>query len=339
VGSDWQKSTGHQWKSASERDRRALALGRNQKQLATAAQLAQAGFSPGALKHRVETGRLFRLHSGVYSLNPPPFSQDQWLMGATLAGGDGSVVSDRAAGWLLGLTSEFPAVIELTSPSGAGRSRTGITIHRRVLEPRDRTCRRGIPCTTGPRTVVDLAGVIDVVELERILLLASSRGLIDKQRLEQLVIAHQGRPGASNLRAVLGWGIPFVRSPIEVLYIQICREAGVEEPLVNQPVVVGNRTFEVDFQWPTLGIIVEVDGYAFHGGRSRANADRDRDQCLGIAGWNVHRFTRDQIVEDRADVGRRTLGLIDQAKLNGRKSLRVSGNLPLNPGVRRQRRG
>ena len=36
-----------------------------------------------------------------------------------------------------------------------------------------------------------------------------------------------------------------------------------------------------------------------------ANQDRDREQCLTIGGWSVHRFTRDQIVDDPAQVAAR----------------------------------
>ena len=327
----WRKSTEDQWKSASERDRRALELGRAQKQLATTAQLANAGFSAGAIQYRADIGRLFPLHSGVYSLSPPPFTLDQQLLAATLAAGEGSAVSNHAAGWLLGLLGRFPDFIDVISLRGTGRGRRGLRVHRRSLAAVDVTHCRGIPSTNATRTIVDLASTLDVNALESALLLASSRGLINDQRLTQLAIAHHGRPGAPKLRAVLGMGTPRVRSGVEVRYLQICRTAGLQEPLVNQEIVVGNRTFEVDFHWPDLRIVVEVDGYAFHGGRSRANEDRDREQCLTIGGWSVHRFTRDQIVDDPAQVARRTVAIIRQAEFSGGKPLGVSGNPPLNP--------
>ncbi len=327
----WRKGAEGQCKAASERDRRALELGRGQKQLATTAQLASVGFSAGAVKYRADTGRLFPLHSGVHSLSPPPFTHDQRLLAATLAAGVESAVSDHAAGWLLGLLGRFPDLIDVICLRGAGRGRHGLRIHRRSLAAVDVTHCRGIPSTTATRTIVDLASTLHVHELESVLLLASSRGLINDQRLTQLVIAHHGRPGAPKLRAVLGMGTPRVRSGVEVRYLQICRMAELQEPLVNQEIVVGDRTFEVDFHWPDLRIVVEVDGYAFHGGRSRANQDRDREQCLTIGGWSVHRFTRDQIVGDPAQVARRTVAIMGQAEFSGGKPPISSGNPPLNP--------
>lgn len=313
-----QESSGSRSKSSRGRDRLALAFGRGQRQLLTATQLQQRiGFSPGAVQHRIEAGRLFTVFAGVYSLSPPPFPAEQRLLAATLACGPGTVVSDGAAGWLHGFRPSPSGPIDVISPTGSGRSRRGIQVHRRDLDPLDATRRRGLPCTSPTRTIIDLAASVSLAELEQILLLADSRGLIDGRRLRTLVRERRGRPGAPRLRTVLGFGEPFVRSPIEVLYRQICRRIGVEEPLVNQPVVVGDRTFEVDFHWPRLRLIVEVDGYAFHGGRSRANADSDRDQRLAIAGWNVHRFTRDQVVGDPGEVERRTVALIRRAELGG----------------------
>ena len=68
---------------------------------------------------------------------------------------------------------------------------------------------------------------------------------------------------------------------------------------------VEGGSLEVDLCWPDLRLIVEVDGYRFHGGRERANSDRDREQRLAIAGWQVVRFTRDQIAADPAKCARR----------------------------------
>jgi very-short-patch-repair endonuclease len=314
VADDSLKTTDPRWRSASQRDRRILAAARAQRQLLTTAQLRATGFSAGAIQYRCESGRLFRVHPGVYSLSPPPFATEQLLLGAALACGSGSVVSDDAAGWLLGLLASVPELIDVTNEKGKGRDRAGIRVHRRTLERCDITWCRRIPTTTATRTVVDLAATRGPAEIERILLLASSRRLINDRRLTQLLDARQGRPGAPALRAVLGSAVPRVRSPVEVTYLRICRDAGIEEPLINRPVAVAGRTFEVDFQWPRLRMIVEVDGYAFHGGRSRANADRDRDQLLAVGGWDVHRFTRDQIVRDPAEVRRRTRALLARAE-------------------------
>ena len=61
--------------------------------------------------------------------------------------------------------------------------------------------------------------------------------------------------------------------------------------------------------------MVELDGWRFHGGRERANADRERDQLLLLAGWRVVRFTRDQLEADRTRCAGR-LAAIARASLD-----------------------
>lgn len=300
----WRNSIEGRWKSASERDLRILRLARAQKQCVTSGQLVEAGLSPGAIEHRLRAGRWFAVHSGVYSLSPPPLAGDARLMAAVLACGPGTAASDLASAWLFDLVEGLPEIVDLTNRSGRGRGRFGIRVHRRAVDRTDLTRRRDIPTHTATRTIVDLATVLQAERLEEVLLLASSRRLIDEGRLRRLAGAPRS-PLA--LRAVLGAEIPFVRSPVEVAFRRICDRAGLETPLVNRPIEVAGQTFEVDFHWPRLRLVVEVDGYAFHGGRSRANADRDRDQVLAMHGWAVHRFTRDQIVSDPTEVGRRML--------------------------------
>jgi len=96
-----------------------------------------------------------------------------------------------------------------------------------------------------------------------------------------------------------------VRSEAEARFLTLCRRAGVAAPEVNRRIEAAGRSFEADFAWPVPRIIVEIDGCGFHGGRSRANGDRDRDQLLAIAGWRVHRFTADQLGGDPGETARR----------------------------------
>ena len=49
---------------------------------------------------------------------------------------------------------------------------------------------------------------------------------------------------------------------------------------------------EVDLAWPELLMAVELDSQRFHGDWAAAERDRDRDQCLALAGWVCHRFVR-----------------------------------------------
>jgi very-short-patch-repair endonuclease len=48
---------------------------------------------------------------------------------------------------------------------------------------------------------------------------------------------------------------------------------------------------EVDAAWRRQRLIVELDGYAFHGTRAAFERDRARDRRLAAKGWRVLRVT------------------------------------------------
>jgi very-short-patch-repair endonuclease len=64
-------------------------------------------------------------------------------------------------------------------------------------------------------------------------------------------------------------------------------------PLVNTRVA----GFEVDFHWPKQKVVVEVDGYQFHGHRGAFERDRRKGLVLAAAGIGVIRITWRQLVE------------------------------------------
>jgi very-short-patch-repair endonuclease len=51
------------------------------------------------------------------------------------------------------------------------------------------------------------------------------------------------------------------------------------------------RGFEVDCLWRAASLIVEIDGFAFHGWRRAFENDRSRDRALAAAGSHVMRVT------------------------------------------------
>jgi very-short-patch-repair endonuclease len=181
----------------------------------------------------------------------------------------------------------------------------GIVIHRRSITRRDRLIRHGIPCTSPTRTIFDLAASMPESELEPILVQADSLRILNGRRLDELVAENPGHRGVPKLRSLLTPDPIRVRSEVELDFNRLCCRAGIDVPQVNQRITVEGRSIEVDFCWPKRKVVVEVDGYAFHGGRTRANADCDRDQLLAIAGWHVIRFTADQVRDDPNEIVRR----------------------------------
>jgi very-short-patch-repair endonuclease len=93
---------------------------------------------------------------------------------------------------------------------------------------------------------------------------------------------------------------------LEELFLALCRDHDLPQPLVNQEV----ESFEVDFVWPDAHLIVEVDGWTSHGRRSSFERDRLRDAALQVAGWRVVRFTWKRLVREPAAVASQLSALI-----------------------------
>jgi very-short-patch-repair endonuclease len=84
------------------------------------------------------------------------------------------------------------------------------------------------------------------------------------------------------------------RSEAERRLLELIRAAGLPAPHCNARVL----GLEVDMVWPDLRMVVEIDGYAFHGTREAFERDRGRDARLLAAGYRVLRVTWRQIVDE-----------------------------------------
>jgi hypothetical protein len=81
-----------------------------------------------------------------------------------LACGDGALLSGSAAAYLWGILKGRAPMPEVTAPTE--RSVKGIKTHRSLhMDPRDTAKRCGIPITTIPRTIVDIAPDLTLDEL------------------------------------------------------------------------------------------------------------------------------------------------------------------------------
>ena len=92
---------------------RRLAAG--QHGIVTRAQLLNAGVGPDTVAHWIKTGRLVKLHRGVFALGHLPPSPHARTMAAVLACGPGAVLSHRSAAQLYGLV-RYTGPIEITAP-------------------------------------------------------------------------------------------------------------------------------------------------------------------------------------------------------------------------------
>ena len=217
-------------------------------------------------------------------------------MAAVLAYGPRAVVSHRSAAglWAL-LSSDGLSTVDITVVASWARGRAGIRVHlARSLERRDVRRLDGIPITSPARTLLDLAAVLSPDAFERAFAEAEARRLVRERDFADVLSRNRGRRGVGVLRAFIGEGATLVRSRAERKLLSLLRATGLPAPEVN----VRLGRFEVDLLWRTERLIVEVDGYAFHGGRAAFERDRRRDAELQAAGWRVVRVTWRQLVHE-----------------------------------------
>jgi Transcriptional regulator, AbiEi antitoxin/Protein of unknown function (DUF559) len=273
-------------------DRAIAALAARQHGVISLEQLEELGLTAGAVKHRIGAGRLHRLHVGVYAVGHRALSGRGHRLAAVLACGRDAVLSHRdgAALWEVRFTARTR--IDVTVPRAHARSQPGIDVHRvRSLHPEDCTVRDGIPVTTVARTLLDLAEVVRPREVERAFDEAERLGLLDLVALEAVCRRARGRRGLKVLRPLVADRRPSMqdtRSPLERIFLPFCRDHGIPLPATNVEVA----GLLVDAVWPAQRLIVELDGYEFHGKtRSAFEADRVRDATLQLAGYRVVRIT------------------------------------------------
>lgn len=281
--------------SAADRDITTLARG--QHGVISARQLRATGVSRTAVKRRIADGRLQSVHHGVYAIGP--LTQRARWMAAVLALGPHAVLSHRDAAALRGLRAANRSAIDVTVARRA-RARPGITVHETGnLHPRDRTRIDGIPVTSVPRTLLDLAAILPHTQLRRAYEQAERLRILDLRAIHDILGRANGRRGVAGLRALVAYdptGAVEAQSELELRFLDLVGEAGLPAPQVN--VVV--EGFVVDAHWPSARVVVELQGYAYHSDRDAFERDHARLARLKLAGYEVLALTWRQVKEEPA---------------------------------------
>ncbi len=233
------------------------------------------------------------MRTGLARLRSAPQTDEQRILGAVLSVGPGALASHTSAARLWGVplaTWELEVVMPDRTQSTRAK---GVIVHR----PRDvsdlrRTFRSKIPVTNPLRLLVDLGGstaeatvevALDHLLVERRVTLSAVRAAVARHGMK-------GRTGIGPLRAVLDrWAFEdqVPNSVFETLVSRLLAANGLPQPVFHL-VVAGH---EVDFAFPDLGVVVELDGWATHGGRMAFETDRARDLAIQALGRIVVRLT------------------------------------------------
>jgi very-short-patch-repair endonuclease len=265
--------------------------------LITAAQLHRAGVGRGSIEWRLANGTLHRVFRGVYLVGHGVPVAGAVELAAILAVGAGSLVSHRSAAALWGLAERPFGEVEVTVVRRDCRSRDGLRVHRvEMLDTADRAHRRGIPVTSPARAIVDFAATANSDGLEHAVTESYANGLTDERRILAAIERVPNHAGVALLRAILGQpgGPQRTRSGGERAMLRLIRAAGLPAPRTDL-LIAG---FKADFVWQEERLIVEVDGYRFHGHRAAFERDHRRDIVHKNAGYEVLRFTVRQLEEE-----------------------------------------
>ena len=255
----------------------------------TRARLLAAGITPAEIRQRLRTGALLREHRGVYRVGHRAPSVEARYLAAVWACGAGAVLSGRAAAHLWGLVKGLAPAPEVTTVSER-RVRGVNTKRSRTIE---RTTHRGIPVTTVPRTLVDVASVLSLDALARA---CHEAGVLydTTPRQVEAVLAERARTrGAAKLREVLSGDAQVTLSELERRFQELLREAGLPLPKTNKR-AHGRR---VDCRWPDRRLTVELDSYRYHRSRHAWEQDRRREREARARGDEFRRYTYGDVLE------------------------------------------
>jgi hypothetical protein len=275
---------------------KASEIAASQRGLLTIEQLTDVGASTKVVIGLTQSGWLRREHRGVYAVSGAPRSWDQRVHAAALGAGARATVSHSCAAkfW------EFRHLPYLTFEVSVPRIRRidlpGVQTHDVLLDDDDVTVQSGMPVTTFERTLVDCTTVLSRFQLLANLDDGLRRNVASVRRLLECVERLQSGPGRR--LSVMRWVLdqrPCSYQPggsnSERRVLDVLVTAGLPAPVQQHRVVVGAKTYFLDFAYPDEKVFIEYYGLAWHGTPSVVAYDSRRVSDLSTEGWMPLLFT------------------------------------------------
>lgn len=256
------------------------------------AQLEGCDVSARVVERMLAQDILTRITRGVYATSPGGWGQLAWT--GVLIGGPNAVLGMHAAAFLQGLQASAPGRIDVFTGS-----------QHRVRDTRwhlSRAARLGSgepPRTRTAQTVIDVTTTMTPDECVAVLAEAIGRRGVRPRELERLLAEsarHPHRRLLADLIAEVGAG---AQSPLEVRYAREVERAHGLPPARRQASPLGG--YRTDGWYPEFGLVIELDGRAFHSG-ANALRDMDRDNAHLVAGVATLRFGWRQVTQNPCGV-------------------------------------
>ncbi len=252
-------------------------------------QARAAGYSRADIERLVRRGTWNRRERGVLETAGRGSQPHDQLLLIVLLSGPQAVVGFAAAGnvhgWKLGSLPWTPTIV--VPPAGRGAA-----VYRASLGRDDVILRGLLPVTAPVLTAAHLAAHLPL----RAGVIALDCALRSRQvSLEAVDLALAEKRGAVRARQTLALADPRSASIAESEARMLFHEADLLPPTTQHRVSQGDDTYFLDFAWPALMVLVEIDGREWHIGREPFQRDRTKQNALVRAGWTVLRFTVEDI--------------------------------------------
>ena len=274
-------------------------------------QALAAGVNARMIDWCLEKGEWVVFLPGVYALrsSAPCWLQSQ--MGAVLWAGQGSAASGRAGAVLWGYDGIDEDVIEISTINRV-RAEHIVVHHVGDLGPTSR--RKGIPVTDQYRTILDLAGLVDVPTLEAALDSGLRARILHIPLLQRSIECSTGRRGIRKLKRLVDertQSLGLTRSKLEALVSDFLRRHGIHGGRRNYDLVVDGKFIAcLDVAWPELKIGIEVDGRRWHMGHAFWERDSARYAEITSHDWRILPVTSGQLRHRGVEFARQVLRLL-----------------------------
>ncbi|MGD2043970.1 MAG: hypothetical protein PVJ28_10000, partial [Acidimicrobiia bacterium] len=176
----------------------------------------------------------------------------------------------------------------------------GVTVRRADdLRPEHLVTASGIRCTSGARTLFDLAGILKYRQFAPIAEAAITAGRVKHGHLERVAVevSRRGKRGSKAIADFLEWSSRGSGTALERRGRSILAQASLPEPHPEYPIPwrPGRR---FDDAYPDHRFAIEWDSRRWHERRAAMQSDRDRDRDAILHGWVVIRFTWDDVTKE-----------------------------------------
>ncbi len=237
---------------------------------------------------QLRSGRFRRLCHDVYSLSGQPVTHALRCEAATLILPPDAVITGRSAATLRGCELARPFdPIEVVAPLRRRITwRAGLDLRRSDINPDEHESWHGGRIATRLRTGLDLALDRPLTETVADLDAAVRAGLVDRERLAELMNMRSDK-GIVRARKAVALCDPRAESRPESVVRVLLMEAGMAPVPQYWIEDTSGRIARADLAFPERRVAVEYDGQWRDGELWALNHDRQRLNRIHAAGWDI----------------------------------------------------